>query len=198
MFCKNCGTKVEEETKFCGNCGEQIKNNAELQSIKKEEKIEEKGEILHIISGINNPSMTFSGANGHWSIIFIEKAVFFVKNSSSSWYQGNPGVVLGVVGATGYRLAQNAIINKLNKKDSNEIDINNLFSILEHSKKYYKFETDKLNKIRVKKTWRNNTIFLDGVESSTLEINVPKLQYEDFILNVKNIFKYNFAKEEDK
>ena len=135
MFCKNCGTKVEEEAKFCGDCGSQINNNTEVQSDKKEEKIvNEKGEILHVISEINNPSMTFSGANGHWLILFTAEAVFFVKTGWSSWYQGG-GALVGGLGMLAIELVKKGLSKKEDKDN-----IPTLSSILTEAKKYYKSE----------------------------------------------------------
>jgi len=187
MYCKNCGTKIEEGIKFCGSCGEKVINDTVNQPVKEEKNIQVNDKILYIISGINNPSMTFSGGNGHWLIIFTANSVFFVKTGWSSWYQGNPGIVFGAVGGLVGGLIKHAISKK---EDKNNIP--DLSSILNEAKKYYKFTVEQLGKIRVKKTWRNKTIFLDEIESSTLEIIVPTEQYDDFIAHIKTLYNYDF------
>lgn len=149
--------------------------------------ISEDVNIIYMISEINNPSITFSGANGHWSIIFTSTAVYFVKKGWSSWYQGNPGIVLGAIGAIATSLIKESIDKMINKNK----ETTNLSLILSKAKKYYKFEINKLNQIKTKKTWRNRNILLDNVEPKPLEILVSKEQYDDFILHIKSIYNYD-------
>lgn len=145
-------------------------------------------EVLSIISGINNPSITFSGANGHWLIVFTTNSLYFVKTNSSSWYQGNPGVVFGAVGGLVGGLIKHAI-----SKGKNKEDVLSLASILSQSKKHYKFLTSELNEITVEKNWLKPVITFKGEKGQELEIYISKNQYNEFVSQVKSLYNYNFS-----
>ncbi len=56
MFCENCGTKIEEDSKFCYNCGTIVGNN--LPILKKVKQVKQHDEIKKTNIGIDNPRGT--------------------------------------------------------------------------------------------------------------------------------------------
>lgn len=187
MNCTNCGNQLLNETKFCGNCGEKnIVGIANQNTKEQKNNFNETEKIIHIIKDINNDSFTTSGGNGRWLIIFTSSSVFFVKTGWSSPIKFPVGILFGAVGGAVMGVGQH-ILSKINDK---KIRLG-LSEILSNAKKYYKFDIKQLDKIKIKKTWTRNTIFLNGVESHTVEIIVQKEEYNDFFNHIKDLYDYD-------
>lgn len=178
-----CGNMLVESAIYCSHCGEKNKTNDSQEILRDNDK------IMYVISGINNPSMTFSGANGHWLIIFTERTLYFIKTDWSSWYQGNPmGPAFGLAGALVVGLVKHAMDKRKVPKTPN------LSEILSNAKKYYTFSLEHFDQISVRSNWRNNIIFLERVEPKTLEILVDKKQYNDFVESMKKNYNHEFSR----
>ena len=71
MYCSNCGTKNEENSKFCTNCGKELKKVEEKKKTKKEE-IKEQINITDIGTKVNNKPVVSTppkDSNGIASIV---------------------------------------------------------------------------------------------------------------------------------
>lgn len=113
MFCKNCGTKVEDNSKFCPNCGSaldvvEVVNEEKVVFVKEtpqQNSVERGpwkafatvGNVLGILSFV----FSFIPILNYISLILSEPAIVFSalgKKSISRRGKANAGLVFGILG----------------------------------------------------------------------------------------------------